>query len=333
MAVAVAACGGPSPSDGGVGGGAGGGSGGGGGGGGGLDAGLEDAGPGCRAHGTCTSGACVLDAGDCFNCQADLECSEGKRCGTGSCFAACTVAANCPQGWDCCGGRCVDPVRDPLHCGGCGQPCPATEFCAGSQCRVANLSSVCRLPRATALLDGQTADDTATLQLASALAASCTPALTTRSVGQRDAGVLSVRDGRPLALGELLVTGGGSFRQEAVRWFEQNNAAPVRDTSTSTDAIYSLRDGGVVVSRPMSTINTNHDLILVQLARAPLGPVVLNASGFEGTGTAAAAAYFVQSLLPTHATLTISWIVLEWLDANFDGVAQPSELTVIGSGP
>lgn len=342
LVVGALGCGGPSGTDGGTGGGAGGGggsggggvTGGGAGGGGGTeDAGAVDAGPGCRAHLTCTSGACQLDAGDCFNCQGDRECGEGKVCGTGACHVPCTAQGDCPQGWDCCGNRCVDPSRDPQHCGGCNQGCTATTFCARGSCAAANLSSVCRLPVATVMLDGQPADDGASQQLGAALLAACDGGLTTRTAGQRDAGVLSVRDGRPLQLGELLVMGGGSFRQEAVRWFEQNNAAPVRDSSTATQATLTLRDGGVVVSMPFSSLNASRDLVLVQLARAPLGPVVLNASGFEGTGTAAAATYFVQTLLPTYPTLTDAWVVLEWGDANFNGTAEPTEFTVRGSGP
>jgi hypothetical protein len=183
------------------------------------------------------------------------------------------------------------------------------------------------------MLDGQRADDAATEQLGAALQAQCDAGLTTRTAGQRDAGVLSIRDGRPLQLGELLVMGGGSFRQEAVRWLEAQGMAPVRDASNATEAILRQRDGGVVVRLPFSDVSASHDLLVVQLVAAPLGPVVLSTWGFEGSGTAAAATYFVEHVLPARATITEAWVVVEWLDANANGVAESTEFTVRGSGP
>lgn len=261
-----------------------------------------------------------------------MECREGKVCGTGACHAPCAAQADCPQGWDCCGNRCVDPARDPQHCGGCNQPCALSQLCAVGACRAANLSSVCDFPLATTLLDGQQADDTSGQAIAQALLTACAPGLATRLVGQRDAGVLSIRDGRPLQLGELLVMAGGSFRQEGIRWLESANQALVNDTSTATEAILSLRDGGVVVSMPFSMLNASRDLIVIQLVRAPLGPVVLSAWGFEAAGTVAAARHFIDTLLPMRATETDAWAVLEWQDSNFNGTAEPGEFILRGSG-
>ncbi len=304
-----------------------------------TDAGLVDAGAGppdggpvCASGAQCASGVC-LPGGDCFNCQADAECGGFRRCGTGTCEAACTTAATCAPGHDCCGGRCVDPQRDPLHCGQCNQPCSVGQFCGRAQCREADFSALCQQPLATVVLDGVREDDDAGLSMAAALVAACAPTLATRTVGPDDAGVLGRVDGAPLQLGELLVVGGGSFRQVAVRWLEDNNQAQLRDTSTATDAIYSLRDGGVVSSVPLATLSTAHDRVLIQVARTASGALVLHAAGIYGPGTLAAASYFVQTIVPMRASLTTRWYVVEWQDVDASGGPSPADLyTLIASG-
>ncbi|MDP2275799.1 MAG: hypothetical protein Q8N23_03080 [Archangium sp.] len=182
------------------------------------------------------------------------------------------------------------------------------------------------------LLDEVTEDDDAGLSMAAALVASCTPAVTRRAVAQGDGGVLTA-GGEPVVWGELLVAGGGSFRQQAVRWLEQNGAAQVSDTSDAVNAIYSLRDGGVVSSVPAATLGPTLDRVVVQVVRAPSGSVVLSAQGYHAPGTLAAARYFVQTLLPARATLTTRWYVLEWEDLDASGGPTAGDrYTVIASG-
>lgn len=297
------------------------------------DAGVVDAGPvyGCATGSQCASGVC-LPSGECRTCQSDFECHEGRRCGSGVCAASCATAATCGAGQDCCGGRCVDPQRDPAHCGQCTQACTATQFCGRGACRATDFSQLCQQPLMTLVLDQITEDDTAGLRMVNALVTDCSPAVTSRSAGQDDAGVLRLSDGEPLATGELLVMGGGSFRQRAVRWLETNRQAAVSDTSTSLEAIYSLADGGVVSSVPFSTLSSTRDRVLVQLVRAPSGALVLNAAGFNGSGTLAAAFYFVQTLLPMRATLTTRWYVIDWEDLDVNGPSAGDRYTVIASG-
>ena len=168
--------------------------------------------------------------------------------------------------------------------------------------------------------------------MAAALVASCSPAVTARAVTQGDGGVLTA-DGQPIAWGELLVAGGGSFRQQAVRWLEQRGAAQVSDTSDAVNAIYSLRDGGVISSVPAANLGLTLDRVVVQVVRAPSGALVLNAQGFHATGTLAAAHYFVQTVLPARATLTTRWYVLEWEDLDASGGPTAGDrYTVIASG-
>jgi hypothetical protein len=42
----------------------------------------------------------------------------------------------------CCDGRCVNPLNDPAHCGGCGRPCSdPLPFCLGGSCQERPCSS------------------------------------------------------------------------------------------------------------------------------------------------------------------------------------------------
>lgn len=307
----------------------------------GIDAGFDagvDAGPpptGCRTNAQCLSGLC-LPSGHCKNCQADSECADGGVCGTGTCSAPCGDGGTaCSGGTTCCDGRCVDTARDPAHCSACAAPCTASQFCGRGACVEATFAQLCGQATATAMLDGVTDDDLATLSMNGAVVSQCTPAVTASSAGpQTDAGILRAADGEPLALGELLVAGGGSFRQRAVRWLENTNNAQVRDVSTSTRVLYALQDGGLVTDEDMLTFSATRDRLIIQLVRAPSGALVLNAAGLNGPGTRAAADYFVRTLLPNRANLTTRWYVVDWTDN--DGTPGPSAgdtYAVINSGP
>ena len=285
---------------------------------------------GCATGGECSSGLCV--GGSCTNCQEDLECGAGARCSTGVCLPGCSSASTCDAGQDCCSGRCLDLQRDPSHCGSCTQACAASEFCGRASCRPADFSQLCQLPLTTVVLDEIAEDDDAGLAMGRAIVLGCNPTTTLNLAGQRDAGVVA-SDGMPLALGELLVMGGGSFAQRGVRWAENTNTAQVSDRSTTTDAIYALRDGGVVSNVPMSSLGPTLDRLVLQVVRAPSGSLMLNAAGYHGPGTLAAASYFIATLLPQASTLTTRWYVVEWADD--DGTPGPSagdRYTLIASG-
>jgi hypothetical protein len=184
------------------------------------------------------------------------------------------------------------------------------------------------------MLDEIAEDDDAGVSMGAALAGSCAPSVSVRTAGQEDAGLLRVSDGAPIALGELLVMGGGSFRQDGVRFLENANEAQVRDTSTTLTAIYSLQDGGVVSTVPFSTLGPTRDRLVVQMVRAPSGSLVLHAAGYYGPGTLAAAYAFVHTILPQHASLSTRWYVIEWEDLDASGGPTAADrYTPIASGP
>ncbi len=272
---------------------------------------------GCRRASDCRTGLC-LPSHDCVTCQGDTECEAGRVCGSGVCAPPCTTSSTCAPGWQCCQQRCVDPTRDPAHCGACNQPCGVARFCGAGQCRDTVLSNVCSVTEARALLDGIPGDDDAGITISQAVASGCLPPLVASAVPQRDSGVLAT-NGEPLLTGPLLCVGGGSFFQASMAWLETNGFAHVFDTSTGTQYRLSLRDGGVVAMGPASTITPTRDLFVLQLMRAPSGAVVLNASGFYAEGTLAGAWYVQNALVPMRPTFTSPFVVIEWIDVNGNG--------------
>ncbi|MCC6811659.1 MAG: carboxypeptidase regulatory-like domain-containing protein [Deltaproteobacteria bacterium] len=49
-------------------------------------------------------------------------------------LTAVAATQSCEQGFDSCGGACVDTSTDDKHCGGCGKKCTATEVCEAGAC-------------------------------------------------------------------------------------------------------------------------------------------------------------------------------------------------------
>lgn len=275
--------------------------------------------PGCLDGDACPSGVC-FPSHDCLSCREDKQCTDGKRCGTGTCHARCETEATCPAGWRCSDGRCVDPSRDVLHCGSTG-PCSGGAFCAQGQCRDAVLSNACHPPLVRVVLDGQPTDDEAGAAIATALVTACCSGVPLVVGTPADAGVLDVRTGEPLRAGELLVVAGGSFFQAPMRWLSERTLLPVVDRSTQTEVRYEQRDAGLICSRPTSTISSTHDVFLIELATAPSGAVVLNAAGYYGEGTEAAAWYVIHRLFPDLRSQTSGWYVVEWTDNPDGGVS------------
>jgi Stigma-specific protein, Stig1 len=67
------------------------------------------------------------------NCPAD-----SSQCRSG-CFAVlargrhnCDLEFGCPEGSNCCGGICTNPMSDPQNCGACGHICPAPPNSTGT---------------------------------------------------------------------------------------------------------------------------------------------------------------------------------------------------------
>jgi len=296
---------------------------------------------GCKGDAACASGKCQANH-DCASCLSDLECAGGRVCSTGQCLATCSPTPNCTTGFTCCGDHCADLKRDAHHCGACDTPCTASQFCSPTACKPAILANICDSPTATVLLDGLQTDDLASATIQSGLVAACAPPPTAVAVAQATSGVIHPTSGKPVAGGgNMAVTAGGPFGQLLVKYLETSGLTPLY--SYYDGMVNQLRgrgngEGGadpLVVDALQTSITDSHSFFLVEtVVDPPSGTLTLIVYGISGSGTQAAAWYFVQKMLPVRASLDKSWYVYEWTDQ--DANQQPGDadlFTLVASSP
>ncbi len=94
----------------------------------------------CPLYQSLCNGKCIPTSSDPDNCGAcGKTCTVSEVCSGSKCVS---VASGCippPSGGGTaalvpCSGRCVDPLNDNAHCGGCGKPCAANTGCVDGQC-------------------------------------------------------------------------------------------------------------------------------------------------------------------------------------------------------
>lgn len=101
------------------------------------------------AGGTCAAPSCTdqvlngdetdLDCGGgaCPACPPGAGCERSRDCVVGACVdAVCSAPGGCFAPLLQCGPMCVDPLNNPAHCGGCGQPCPMGRWCVNGTCQI-----------------------------------------------------------------------------------------------------------------------------------------------------------------------------------------------------
>jgi hypothetical protein len=268
---------------------------------------------------------------------ANAECAEGRLCGTGVCAAACSenIPGSCEDGFTCCGTRCVDIERDIGNCGACGTSCSATQFCGTSGCATANAANVCSIARATAILDGQAADDAVANDVLAALAAQCDPPPQTASVNQGVAPQINGMTGQVVTSGgELLVFAGGPYFHEAMQFLEAQRSTPVYSAAALPQiGFYRSSDNGLILESTLPESTDSHDIVVIQIGRETLtGTPSLILYGFHQNGTRAAAWQFINVILPDLMSVTEAYWVYEWTDGDADQLPDAGEFTLHGSG-
>ncbi len=198
------------------------------------------------------------------------------------------------------------------------------------------VSSFCKNPRATIVLDGIQTDEIAANALEAAIAAKCSPQVTTRTVAQSSAdGILDPTSGKPLlGPGDTLVTAGGGFGQSAVRYIEQKDA-PIKPFDGGTNGGF-IRPGETtpLVQVPLSSLTAQHDYFAIYTAIEPdTGTLVLASYGLYGPGTLAAAWFFGETLMNDLGTYGEHFYIYEWTDMDGDMSASAGDtFTLIASG-
>lgn len=277
------------------------------------------------------------DAASVTDSGADAD--AGADSGADPDATPCTDAGTClDHASTCCAGYCVDTHTDPRNCGACGVACTASQFCNGVACWALVLDNACRNATATVVLDSLPSDDDAGASIGAALA-TCVPAVAVAAVAQ-NAGPLEPVTNRPVTgVGNSFVAGGGPFAQLGLQYMNAQSLMPVYVAAYGGGTVlaFETRDGGTVVSTPLSAVTPTHDYFVVMVATEPAsGTLLLTAYGMLSGGTSAAAWWFQNHMAPlivADGGFPKEWTVYEWTDVNADGPDPSDTWTLLGSGP
>ena len=82
-----------------------------------------------------------------------------------------------------------------------------------------------------------------------------------------------------------------------------------------------MADGTTIADAtlPISVINNNEDMFVIEVYIDASGRYVLLCYGFGWKGTYAAGKYFDAVIYPNLASYTFEWIIVKWQDTNGDG--------------
>src|SRR5512133_595692 len=80
---------------------------------------------GCSANTDCKTANCDTLQHLCAGCVSNSDCGIGTHCNqaTSTCVATCDNSTQCPTGWTCCSGSCVNLELSEANCGSCGTTC------------------------------------------------------------------------------------------------------------------------------------------------------------------------------------------------------------------
>ena len=308
----------------------------------------------CAAGTVCQSGTCV------GACSATSPCGANQACCSGRCESLQNDAMNCGacgracgSNQACCTGTCKSTTA-LTDCGACGVQCGVDQFCDGMSCQNKTFPNFCANRNVVAIRDGQPLDNAATTVLASTITQYCS-ATTQVTFGDDNDPLFVDQDGGALLQGggSTVVTAGGPFPNLPVKWLERTRKVTkvyFSNNTPGTEFYFKQRlapDAGmadpILVTRLQSactadggTGGLHNDVFLIELAIDPAsGTLALITYGLcsPGNGTATAAWYWANVMLPNRAAYPDSWYLYEWTDTNGDGQAQLTDtFTRLASG-
>ena len=306
---------------------------------------------GCTMDSQCAAGnICNTQTGVCVGaCGATNPCASGQTCcaATSRCIdlqndsnncGACGRA--CGANSACCAGACR-ATNSLTNCGACNRACGADQFCDGTTCRNQTFPEFCANRNVVAIRDGITLDNAATATLASTIQQYCSSQTMIRYADDTDPTVVDQATGALLtAGGTTVVTAGGPFPNLPVKWLERTRQVTkvyFANNVTGTEFYFRQRsDGGTLITKQQTSCSVGmpdsgtptamqSDVFLIELATDPTS-ATLELIGYglcsPGNGTAAAAYYWANVMLPNRTMYPDSWYIYEWQDTNRDGVAN-----------
>jgi hypothetical protein len=211
------------------------------------------------------------------------------------------------------------------------------QFCNGTACNDAVLKNLCSNPRATVVRDEYSGDNDAGVRLAAAIAMGCSPTTSVRVVDQGGGVAEDPATGRPLTgPGDTLVAGGGLFGQKGVAYMEAQGLTPLAVGSSGLNNIQirNTRTNAILVSVSNTVLTAHHDYAVLEVSVEPTsGSLCFFGYGLGLPGTAAAAFYYQNNVVPNRAMYPDAWYLYEWTDTDNNSTASAADsFSLLGSG-
>jgi hypothetical protein len=142
-----------------------------------------------------------------------------------------------------------------------------------------------------------------------------------------------------LGSGETYLATGGAFGQKAVGYIESKKVGPVYTLGDSTSFSFVRASDNALLAKVQNVdLTAKHDWFVAYLAPEPqLGTLVFAIYGVLTPGTAAAAWFATNQLVPNRATFTKQYYVYEWIDSDDAGTPNAPDsndtFKLLASGP
>lgn len=296
------------------------------------------------------------DTSSCVECLPTLShnCPTGQICGPDSaCVPGCNAKSDCGDGQDCCGNQCVDVTSNPAACGACGTACGAGEgccasactpldtladcgacgnactagdFCDGTRCNTPTYPNFCANKTVYVIHDGNASDNAAGDLMASTISANCPPDVMVRTANQTDPTLVDQATGQPLGgSGVTYVLGGGPYPNLVLKYLERTQGITPIYFDAPDGVHYYWREratGTAVASMLGSACSTHNDQFVTELVTDPASGTLslIGYGACSGRGTAAAAWFYANVILPSRMSYPDSWYVHAWVDGDNDAM-------------
>jgi hypothetical protein len=137
---------------------------------------------------------------------------------------------------------------------------------------------------------------------------------------------------------EGVITFGGPDVNMVTYWAENNANAPIKFIMGLEEFYFKHSNGSEIpgASLPMSVINFDEDMFVIEVFNDYDGRYVMIIQGFGWKGTYAGGKYFEETIYPDLKSYPYNWIIAHWDDTNgnsfVNGPSDGDTYTVIAEG-